>query len=168
MTQKDHPPPYQRRIQNPDSPSCTWPVFNTHWILFAPWAHPAWHSYYFVLMDLTREMPNSEPPYFYRSGMTHQLDVHAMNPDHAVPILGPDNTDTPSVSGECLLLPTNHSYQFKTNTDEAALTRIESQIIQPIVNKSLSPDTDAKRTWDAIFADGAQHPERIEATHRLQ
>ena len=117
------------------------PVFNKTWIVEAKWAHPLWHSYAFLLYDITTEIPGQPASVFYRDGMTHELMVFALDPAHPV---------EPMFK---VLTPANHGYQFKAESDEAATARIVA-LLEEIEAKKLSPDTDFRTMWDVRFPDG--------------
>lgn len=114
--------------------------FGRVWWCHAPWAHPFWHSYLFSLVDLTT--PTARPPRIYLPGATHEVMVVALDP--AFP-----NTAMPPHT----LSPPNHGYQFIADSNEAAERRIV-ELLDMIDDHRLSPDTDHRRVWDSLFADG--------------
>lgn len=117
------------------------PVFAATWIVEAKWAHPLWHSYVFFLYDIATEIPDQRPAVIYRDGMTHELLVYALDPSH------------PVESTFQVLQPANHGYQFKAESDEAAIARVVA-LLEEIEAKKLSPDTDFRAMWDVRFSDG--------------
>lgn len=117
------------------------PAFGMSWIVFAPWAHPVWHSYVVLLYDLTTEIPDQPAPVLYLDGATHELMVFALDPSH--PAEPPVHT----------LAPANHGYQFRADSNEAARDRVVA-LLEMIAAGTLSPDTDYRLSWDARFADG--------------
>ena len=82
----------------PTERSTSTSVFGKRWIVEAGWAHPLWHSYAVILLDLTTEIQGS-PAIIYRDGMTHEVHVFALDPDKPV---------EPPVH---ILHPANHCYQ---------------------------------------------------------
>lgn len=116
-------------------------VFNRIWLLTAAWAHPLWHSYAFLLYDLTSPSPDGAAPSVYLDGATHELMVFALDPDH------------PAETPFRMLQPANHGYQFKAESNEAAETRVVA-LLDEIEATTLSPDTDFRAMWDVRFADG--------------
>jgi hypothetical protein len=119
--------------------------YSAVWYVDAPWAHPLWRQYALFLVDLTTE--TGTPPLLYAQGVTHEVDVWAVDPK--LPVTDIDDRNTAH-----LLTPQNHGYQFRAESDAAAEARI-ADLVRRIELRDLSPDTDFIRTWDAIFADGA-------------
>lgn len=120
--------------------------FGATWLITAPWAHPAWSQYALVLIDLTT--PSDQPPVIFLDGATHELLLFALNPSH------------PATSAQTMvehgpfhpLSPPNHGYQFKADSDAAAVTRLQ-KIVDDIEGRCLSPDSDFRAAWDAMFRD---------------
>jgi hypothetical protein len=124
------------------------------WIIEAPWAHPAWHSYMLVLVHL-RPLPVSGQIIFHLEGATHELWLYALNADKArEPAIAGDKD---GVLGLCLS-PKNFGAQIKEASDEAALSRIEDAV-RLICKGELSPDTDFLRQWIRLFGDNMVKPE---------
>jgi hypothetical protein len=117
-----------------------------HWIVHAPYAHPAWHSYSVICMHL-RPIEGMGAPKLYLPLATHELLVHALNPDCDLNLLIDDGIRR----GE-FLTPTNFAAQFVETDDELADQRIE-RTIREICTGALSPDTDHLRDWIARFGD---------------
>ena len=119
--------------------------FGATWLITAPWAHPAWSQYALLLIDLTT--PSDRPPVVYLDGATHELLLFALDPSHtatsarAMVEAGPFRP----------LSPPNHGYQFKAESD-AAVTRLQ-RIVDDIEGRCLSPDSDFRAAWDAMFPD---------------
>ncbi|MCO5730140.1 hypothetical protein [Rhizobium sp. SSA_523] len=126
------------REWTPEKPAT--PAFSKTWIVEAPWAHPLWRSYVFCLYDLTTEIPGA-PAVIHRDGMTHELQVFALDPSKPV--------DPPVY----MLQPANHGYQFKAESNDAAAARVIG-LIEEIEAKTLTPDTDFRTMWDYRFHDG--------------
>lgn len=115
------------------------------WIVEAPWAHPAWHSYLVIALHL-RSMPEHETA-IYREGATHEILVFALNPDCNREKL----IECPILDG-ALLLPANFAGQFIEVSDDLARERIK-KTVQQICDGVLSPDTDWTREWVKRFGD---------------
>lgn len=122
-------------------PASESPVFNRAWVISAPWAHLAWHSYVFFLYDLTSQAPDGMTPVVYGEGLTHELMVFALDPQY------------PAEFPFHMLQPANHGYQFKAESNEAAEARIVA-LLNEIEAMTLSPDTDFRSMWDVRFSDG--------------
>jgi hypothetical protein len=114
------------------------------WLVEAPWAHPVWHSYIFVLLHL-RPMPDRRETIIYLNGATHELWVYALDPGQArAPALA---------SGQFhYLTPMNFGAQFIEITDELARDRVKGSV-KAILAGRLSPDTDYRRAWIALYND---------------
>lgn len=123
-----------------------------HWVVEAPWAHPAWHSYSIVLVHL-RPMPDGRQTKLYLEGATHEMTVWAMDPKVDRNTL----VDTGIVGGHWMR-PTNFGAQFIEIADELALKRI-NRSVQDICDGRLSPDTDFIRTWARLYGDNMIKPE---------
>jgi hypothetical protein len=109
------------------------------WVIEAPWAHPAWHSYLLALIHL-RPLAGFDPPIMYLQGATHEFILYALDPDHPR-----------SVDQQChLLTPANFAAQIICENDTAARDRIKAAI-QEICDGKLSPDTDYMRLWVQRF-----------------
>ena len=149
-------PAARRRLDQPTTvtdfyilPHSDGQPFCAHWIVKAPWAHPAWDSYFVMVVDL--KTPTPQPAYRARPGVTHELMIFAMNPGEDVPPLVEIAESGRMLS--YLLRPANYGYQFTANSDKAATERIQG-LVDRIVEKTLSPDTDHRKAWDLIFDDG--------------
>jgi hypothetical protein len=115
-----------------------------HYIIEAPWAHIAWHSYSLILLHL-RPMPGFADPIIYMDGATHEIVLHALNPDHPrLPLIDGTAQEFP------WLTPANFGAQFIEITDALALERVE-RAVQMICDGKLSPDTDFTSQWVALF-----------------
>lgn len=136
----------------PETPAT--PAFGRTWIVQAAWAHPVWHSYVFMLYDLTTYIPDQPAPAIYRPGMTHEFMVFALDPAF------------PSVPPSHLLQPANMGYQFAATSDDEASGRIMS-LIADVEAMRLSPDTDWRFMWDEHFADGERLHNRPESRSGL-
>lgn len=132
----------------PDGPPASTTVAS--WIVEAPWAHPAWHSYMIACVHL-RDTPGMDPPKIYRQGATHEIFVIALNPRHKRAI---DDYAK-------MLTPVNFAAQFvQAGGDESARDRIAATV-REILDGKLSPDTDFRRQWVARFGDSNRKPETV-------
>ena len=117
------------------------------WVIEAPWAHPIWHSYHMALIHL-RPMPDGRRTRIYLEGATHEIWLHALDPEgKRQPLIegfmwGPETCQP--------LTPKNFAAQFTEPGDEAATARCE-KAIQRICDGALSPDTDYIRHWMHLF-----------------
>jgi hypothetical protein len=116
-----------------------------HYLIEAPWAHPAWHSYCISLVHL-RPLSDNDTPIIYLDGATHEFILSALNPerDRNALLLGK--------VGDHFLSPLNFAAQFIAASDAAAIERIR-ETVGDIVNGTLSPDTDFRSLWIARFGD---------------
>lgn len=112
-----------------------------HWVVEAPWAHPAWHSYSIFCQHL-RSIPGyDQPVLFHLPDATHEMLVFALDPrkDRQSMI------DTGVVEGRWMQ-PANFGAQFIELDDDLARERIKSTV-QEIIDGKLSPDTDHISMW---------------------
>lgn len=130
--------------------------FGVSWVASQPAAHPHWNDYLITLADLTTVV-EGQPPHFFKEGMTHEVNVFAINPEHE----GFDLTDAiiDGKLGSYVLYPQNHIYQFKAESDMLAHERID-KIAKDIHLGNINPDTDFRRFWNNLFSDGAKSPNR--------
>lgn len=114
------------------------------WMVEAPWAHPAWHSYAIVLISL-RPIEGLPDPKIYRDGATHEMVVFALNPDES---------RQATLDGGVFrqLTPCNFAGQFIEIEDGYAMQRIECAVLE-IIHGQLSPDTDFRHAWINRFGD---------------
>ena len=116
------------------------------WVIEAPWAHLAWHSYWLCLTHL-RPMPDVRDTIVYLDGGTHELVLYAMDPQkRRDDVLDGDNPFP------ALLSPCNFAAQIIEPGDAEAVMRI-SETVQDICNGVISPDTDFIRVWGLRFGD---------------
>lgn len=110
------------------------------WIITAPWAHPWWSQYAAFVHPLVSGMSRFKP------GMTHEFMLYALDPARP-PVIDETNT----LKSFAPLTPPNMGYQFKAETNDEAVTRIQ-KLIDRIDAMTLSPDTDFRSsTWDPLF-----------------
>ncbi|MGW3410283.1 hypothetical protein [Streptomyces sp. NPDC000888] len=111
------------------------PATLDHWILTAPDWHPIWDQYVLGLISLA-DLPDTPPPFKQRPGVTHELVVFALNPEH-----GPHEAATFNSRrlAEAVLTPVNVVEQFTCTDDQARhLTRL---CATACVNGVLTPET---------------------------
>lgn len=111
------------------------------WVIFAPWAHPFWHSYQLVLVHL-RPMNDGRPTKMYLPDATHEMWLEAINPEWKLNLLEHPAT----------LRPTNFAAQWVESSDDSAREKI-AKCVREICNGTLSPDTDFTQAWIARFND---------------
>lgn len=120
------------------------------WVVEAPWANLAWHSYLITLIHL-RQVEGLGAPKINLEGATHEVFVYALNPD---------GQREPFIKGDALigdhgvtiLTPANYVGQFIEPSDAAALERVE-RAVREIAAGHLSPDTDFRFQWIERFGD---------------
>ena len=112
------------------------------WLIEAPWANIAWHSYFLLVIHL-RPVENLPPPRMYLKGATHEVILFAMDPDYAPESLG----DNFAVH---ILNPANFAAQFAAAGDGEAVAKVE-ECVREIVAGVLSPDTDYTQQWIRRF-----------------
>lgn len=123
------------------------------WMVEVPLAHPIWHTYLLSLIHL-RPVPGLANPVLYKEGVTHELFLHAMNIDIDRELYLRDfkaqernGTKVPP-----LLMPVNFAAQFICENDRKAKEEIAFAVNEMLVGR-LSPDTDYRREWVALFGD---------------
>ncbi|MEM7213292.1 MAG: hypothetical protein AAF479_15635 [Pseudomonadota bacterium] len=122
------------------------PIFGAVWFVHAPWAHPMWHSYRISLADLLGEHP-AGPATIHREGVTHEVVVEAVSNDYPI-----DWNASALEQRVQPLRPINYGYQFTADSHDAAFQRID-EAAKAIEQGQLNPDTDARHTWNQLFAD---------------
>lgn len=132
---------------SPDSDACI-----CHWVIEAPWAHPAWHSYSIFCQHL-RPLPGYDiPVHVHLEGATHEMIVFALDPNKDRESL----IKTGIVEGRWLE-SANFAAQIIATDDEAAKVRIQSAV-QEIIDGKLSPDTDFRAMWIERFGGNMVKP----------
>lgn len=114
------------------------------WLIEAPWANLAWHSYVIILIHL-RPLPDNRSTKFYLDGASHEIWVYALNPDA-------DRNEMLRTGQIRFLTPINFASQFIESDDDAARQRVE-KAVRMICEGKLSPDTDYIRHWMYLFGD---------------
>lgn len=117
------------------------------WVIECAWAHPIWHSYLMTLIHLRPLAHCSKGVKFYLHGATHEMWIHALDPDGNRQAL---INGRPSGEVCPMLTPINFAAQFIEPGDYQAIVRCE-KAIQQICDGLLSPDTDQQRSWIHLF-----------------
>lgn len=132
---------YAWKINHPANP-----IFSATWFINAPWAHPLWQQYLLALYDLTT--PTTKPPTLHLRDATHEFMLYALDPEHPIAkdaIVPPEQVYK--------LSPPNFAYQFKAKSNAEAEERIQA-VVDGIVARQISPDTDARSFWNnGLFPD---------------
>ncbi|MGW0599939.1 hypothetical protein ACWD11_22685 [Streptomyces sp. NPDC002776] len=113
------------------------------WIITSPYWHPIWHQYQLAVISLA-DIAGAPPARLQRPGVTHEILVVALNPEH-----GPYTADDLPADGLPFLTPINIAEQV-TSTDHEA-RRLGALCVQAVVDGLLCPET-------------ADAPDRIRAT----
>lgn len=114
------------------------------WLVEAAWAHPIWHSYWICLVHL-RPMPDWREAKFYLEGATHELWLFALDPEGK-------RQEMVETGVMLAMWPKNFAAQFIAESDAAAMQRVE-QAVEAVCQGVLSPDTDFRSAWAALFGD---------------
>ena len=125
------------------------------WLIEAPEAHPAWHSYLLILVHL-RPLPGCEELTFHLDGATHQMWLSALDPHGSRQSLV--DCDLKAQNKCASLEPLNFAAQFIEIADNLAKERCESAV-QAICDGRLSPDTPPMGDWVDLFGDNMLKPE---------
>lgn len=110
------------------------------WIIYAPWAHPAWNSYLLALIHL-RPVAVAPEPAILLPGATHEVMLSTIDPRRRIPL----NAPAP------MLTPANFHGQFIRSSDAEAIAYID-ETAQMVVDGQLSPDTDYLQWWIRRFS----------------
>lgn len=113
------------------------------WIVEAPWAHLAWHSYFIALVHL-RPLPDARKTIFYFPDASHEFWVYALDPSR------PRQPAIVGAEMPAFLTPCNFATQRKHGSDTEALAEIE-RAVKDIVDGRLSPDTDFLAEWSRRY-----------------
>lgn len=105
------------------------------WIVTAPYAHPAWHSYAIFGLSL-RDHPQWKPAIIHLPGATHEILVAALDPQFPTTI-----DDSPH-----FLTPLNFTGQVIETSDESFARRVD-EAVRDVADGKLNPDTDWIRHW---------------------
>ncbi|MFJ5059044.1 hypothetical protein ACIP96_06445 [Streptomyces nigra] len=136
--------PYGTARHIPDTYS-TNPATVCGWIITAPCWHPVWSQYRLGIVSLA-DFPDLPPAKLHRPGVTHELSVVALNPEH-----GPYDARSLPADGVHYLTPVNIAEQI-TATDEQA-AQLALRCVRAVVDGLLCPET-------------ADAPDRIRAQWR--
>ncbi len=115
------------------------------WVIEARWAHPFWHSYVLSAIHL-RPVTGLDPPAIYLPGATHELLLHALDPN----VPREPNVMACKLAG--LLTPANFAAQFIVQDDRTACQRVRGTVEEILAGK-LSPDTDHRSAWVERYGD---------------
>jgi hypothetical protein len=87
----------------------------------------------------------------YREDVTHEFVVCSLAPEVRVDF-------SKSVFEQSTLIPLtppNHAYQFKADSDAAAVSRMQV-CVNSMLAGALPPDTDPSGSWQMLFSDGVR------------
>lgn len=116
------------------------------YVITAPQFHPLWSQYFVFTMHL-RDLPGHKPPWKGRPDVTHEFHLHAIHPDHPIPL-----EKGTRLSKIAVLDPANYAYQVTAEHDAAFLERME-KMVKEICKQRISPDTDFRQAWNTWFKD---------------
>ncbi|HKX69899.1 MAG TPA: hypothetical protein VJM75_01670 [Acidimicrobiales bacterium] len=128
------------------------------WIITAPIWHPLWSQYNLGVVTLA-DIPDIPPAKLQRPGVTHELTVVALNPEH-----GP--YDARNLTGAlAFLLPVNIAEQITTTDDQAR--NLAALCARAVVDGVLCPETgDApdhiRALWRSAIHQTLDHPHHQE------
>jgi hypothetical protein len=119
------------------------------WILFCPWAHPAWHNYAVLVIHL-RPVEGLGKPKINLPGATHEVWVYALDPDKDPDPRNPMKTvlTPPNFIGQW----TSQARRNPVDLDRDATEKVERHLDE-ILAGELSPDTDYRHEWVRRFSD---------------
>lgn len=132
----------------------TLPATQDFWIITGPHWSPAWTQYMLGLVTLA-DVAGVGPARLHRPGVTHELLVVALNPDH-----GPYNTDTVRANQIHTLRPVNVCEQFIASDDQAR--NITALCAKACVDGVLSPEPG---DGAGILRDGWRHAIKLTLEH---
>jgi hypothetical protein len=116
------------------------------WIIEAGFAHPFWHSYVVSLCDLA-DRPGVEPATRYIENATHELVIYALDPKMVREDFLLNKSPVIMVMEPC-----NFAAQMSGEKDDTATKRVEDAV-RMVCDGHLSPDTDFRSQWVALFGD---------------
>lgn len=114
------------------------------WIVQAPWAHLAWHSYWLYICHL-RPMPDNRSTIFHLENATHEMWVAALDPDVRLETMIASATPR-------YLTPLNFASQLILPNDEVAAQTIRGAAMDVLFQR-ISPDTDWVSAWRGRYGD---------------
>jgi hypothetical protein len=117
------------------------------WLVYAPWAHPIWHSYCLMVISLA-EVEGFPPAHINRPGEnpTHELFLAALDPGMPSNPRARYALDEPAP----MMRPLNFAAQFKEGSDAKCSARIRAAV-EDIIRGRLNPDTDGMQQWIGRF-----------------
>lgn len=116
-----------------DSYRDTSPAGLDGWIITAPIWHPWWSQYNLGVVSLA-DIPGLPKPNLQRPGVTHELSVTALDPEH-----GPYDARNLPADGLPYLTPVNVAEQFTTTDDTAR--HLALLCARAVVDGRLCPET---------------------------
>lgn len=124
--------------------------FKAIWSLKIPGQNQAWDEYLVCLYALVSE-DASVSVVRYREDVTHEFIVASLAPDVRIDF----SRDVFEQSTLSPLMPVNHAFQFKAESDEAAVSRIQV-CVNSLLAGTLPPDDDPSDHWSMLFMDGVK------------
>jgi hypothetical protein len=112
------------------------------WMIEAPWAHPFWHSYVLSLIHLA-PLLGLDDPILTLDHATHEIMLYALDPTQ------PRESITTGAGVHCLS-PANYVGQFIEIERGEAIQRARLAVAA-VCAGLLSPDSDARASWHALF-----------------
>lgn len=103
------------------------------WVITAPCWHPLWSQYNLGVVSLA-DVPGVPPAKLQRPGVTHELSVVALNPEH-----GPYDARKLPADGLHFLTPVNIAEQFTATDDQAR--NLALLYARAVVDGILCPET---------------------------
>ena len=118
-------------------------------LIDAPGVHAFWRCYFVTLIHL-RDVPGAAPAKKRYPEAGYEIVVWALRPDRA-----PDPSAHPVDLMNERLTPPNVVHQFHGFTDTEVVERFD-RVLQHIAAAAISPDSDHRSVWEALFAPGAE------------
>lgn len=124
--------------------------FKSIWSLKIPGCHPVFDEY-LVCLYAVSDLDDSIPVVRYREDLTHEVCVVTLAPDVRVDF----NRDVFLQSKLIPLTPPNHAYQFKADSNDSAIARVQV-LVNSMLAGTLSPEADPAGHWGMLFMDGVK------------
>lgn len=124
--------------------------FKALWSLKLPGHHPVFDEY-LVCLYAVSGLDDSIPVVRYREDVTHEVCVVSLAPEARVDF----STSLFQQPKLVPLTPPNHAYQFKADSNESAVARIEV-LVNSMRLGTLSPEDDKAGHWGMLFMDGVK------------
>lgn len=118
-----------------------------------PGAHPWWEWYVIGCVSL-RDIEGAKPANKHYQEAEYEIHFFALDPD--APIPDPDEPTHLTGAGYTSLEPPELVHQFHGISNEQAYEFMTS-LIQTIVVKGLSPDSDFQSYWKKLIANSVEH-----------